>query len=328
MATTKTCIFIASHISNPKRIPYLCECLDSLKRQSVPVPVFLSISFENPDLRQALLDQVPQDPLIVIRIRDQKTPQMRHMDLLLQELDATYEWILFCDDDDTYAQNRVARFCELIEAGTQQLASVQGAEITPDASSNELVGLYESTFGKDHREHRHEYWCYCVRRKMLEEFMVTLRQHPSVLEDKCCDVLFAEYLRRSRPTRLFIPIAEPMYHYRVDQNEDSVTGFIKTNQPKYTQATAPPPIQENAASWADYVLDWNEYLYENIGVFVHDTYLRTVVGVAFEDTLRAEFRANYALLEFVDPVHVEKMRARYEEVVRVCTLLYDVPMHT
>ena len=45
------CIVIASHISNPKRIGHLIECLTSLIQQSVIIPIYLSISFETLELR-------------------------------------------------------------------------------------------------------------------------------------------------------------------------------------------------------------------------------------------------------------------------------------
>jgi hypothetical protein len=48
------CIVIASHMSNPKRINYLVECLGSLVRQTVPISINISISFENETLKKDL----------------------------------------------------------------------------------------------------------------------------------------------------------------------------------------------------------------------------------------------------------------------------------
>ena len=41
MDADKLCIFIASHISNTKRIKYLQECLISLVNQTIPITIYL-----------------------------------------------------------------------------------------------------------------------------------------------------------------------------------------------------------------------------------------------------------------------------------------------
>ena len=41
------CILIASHISKGERVCYLKECLNSLINQTMKVPIYVSISFEN-----------------------------------------------------------------------------------------------------------------------------------------------------------------------------------------------------------------------------------------------------------------------------------------
>jgi hypothetical protein len=122
-----------------------------------------------------------ETPQIRILVREQKTPQMRHIQLTFSKLSAEYEWIMFCDDDDTYVANRVERIAETI---------VQGL----NAYNLLLRGVYESTFGKDHREHRHEFWCYCIHRDVLGKFLNKLEPYPDVLENKCCDVLLAEFI--------------------------------------------------------------------------------------------------------------------------------------
>ena len=304
------CIIIASHISNPTRIPYLIECLKSLTSQTIPITIYLSISFDQ-TIDVHSFTQYIETPQIRILVREQKTPQMRHIQLTFSELSAEYKWIMFCDEDDTYAAIRVERFAETI---------VQGL----NAYSMLLRGVYESTFGKDHREHRHEFWCYCIHRDVLGNFLNKLEPYPDVLENKCCDVLLAEFIRRSNPENIYIPIREPLYNYRVENNNDSVTGFIKTNQSRYTNITSPPPF--DSAEWITYVLNWNDYLHENIKIFLHDTYLRTLIGVDFEDILLAEFRINRSLLEYVDVSHLTKMRELYDRVHMVCDEIYYIKL--
>ena len=314
------CIIIASHISNATRITYLIECLLSLVHQSIPISTYLSISFETPEIRDLVVNGIQSVPeinqniqsgKIILCIREHKTPQMRHIELVHSVMEPHHEWVLFCDDDDTYEPRRVETFALCIREHFDE-----------NNKTFNLSGLYESTFGKDHREHRHEYWCYCVRRSILARFFDGVRPYPDVLDNKCCDVLFAEYLRRLHPNHLFARITEGGYNYRVDNNADSITGFIKQNQSLYTQFSVPPPLEDSR--WPTYVIHWNDYLHENMSVFLHDTYLRTLVGVSLNDILAAEFKANAPLLEYVDVCHVARIKENYERLLKVCNEIYDI----
>jgi len=307
----KICIIVASHITNPKRVLYLNECLASLVQQTIPVAIYLSISFEDAELRDKTITTIPESDILNLRIREQKAPQMRHIEMVCNEIKDKYEWVLFCDDDDTYAPTRVERFAE-------HIADLIGT------GSTTIAGAYENTFHKDHREQRHEYWCYCVNTRIILRFFNGLQQYPDVVENKCCDVLFAEYLRRLYPAFLYARITGGLYSYRVEQNADSITGVIKANQNKYSNI-AEPPLAEDPA-WAEYVISWNAYLHENINVFLHDTYLRTLCGVSFEDILTAEFRNNRPLLKFVDECHYTQMHDYHKQLWKACNEIYDIPI--
>lgn len=336
------CILIGSHISNPRRIAYLEECLLSLARQTLPIPIYISISFQTEELAKQTIDQLQANNEIVaanrihIQIRDQKTPQMRHIEKLVNELSSKYDWFMFCDDDDTYEAGRAAYFSAYITKALGEIEDINNATNSgtnsgtdpdqPDQPASEkrtLAGIYESTFGKDHREHRHEYWCYCVHVAILREFYAKLSKYPDVLEDKCCDVLLAEHLRRLSPTKLFARITEKLYNYRIDNNSDSITGVIQTNQPKYTNLERKMPPREQAGEWAEYVIYWNDYLYENMQVYIHDTYLRTLVGCDLDYILRSEFMGNYELIPFVDECHVQKIRDYHVRLRGICNEIYD-----
>jgi len=247
MNSSKIGIVIGSHISNPKRIVYFEECLVSLVRQSIPIAIHVSISFETPELHSKTIETLMSNAELVaanriqIRIQNTKTPQMRHIQILVNELAGVHEWLMFCDDDDTYEADRALKFAQVI---TKALQEIEEINKTVDVDKHRLLGVYESTFGKDHREHRHEYWCYCVHIDALAQFYAKLTPYPDILDDKCCDVLFAEHLRRSAPTKLFARITEKLYNYRVENNTDSITGVIQTNQPKYTNLVQAPPREQ------------------------------------------------------------------------------------
>ena len=325
--TTPFCIAVASHISKKNRVPYLQECLRSLVSQSAPISIYLSISFASQDIREYTLNCLYADTSITlpeylnIRVRDQKTSQMRHYFLLYQEIAQKHDWIMFCDDDDTYQTDRTDRIIQSIHAARQQVDSIN---VSRDNALQTLhmAGLYENVSQTDHRTQRHEYWCYCIRMDLLGRFFEVVEPAPGILDDRCCDVLLAEYFRRKSPELIYVTIQATLYNYRVEENADSVTGFIQTNQHKYTIQTSPPPIGDDA--WLDYVLQWNEFLHGNMHIFLHDTYLRTLVGCELDTILRTEFKGNYAILEYVDQKHVNQINELYNHVRLVCSQLYDL----
>lgn len=321
------CIAIASHISNPNRIAYLQECLQSLVSQSVPINIYLSISFATDAIRDLTLNRLYADASIIcpdhlnIRVRDRPTSQMRHYWLLCQEIAQKHSWIMFCDDDDTYHVDRTATFIRVIATSLAQMATAN-AQRDPALPPLKLAGMYENNSGVTHHTQRHEYWCYCLDMGLLERFVESVEHVPGILDDKCCDVLLGEYLRRKSVDWLYATIDQSMYYYRVDENTESITGFIQTNQHIYTNQTRPPPIGDDA--WLDYVLRWNDYLQKNMGIFLHDTYLRTLIGCDLDAILRAEFKENYAILDYVDQKHVLMITELYERVRLVCGRIYDV----
>jgi hypothetical protein len=320
------CIAVASHISNESRIPYLIECLTSLTTQTIPVEVYLSISCVNDEVKEKTLNSINNENKILneylnIRVREQKTSQMRHYFMLYQEIHQKHQWILFCDDDDTYHTYRTNLFIQTIQSIQPQLDTANEERDTT-LPKLELAGVYENISQPTHHTKRHEYWCYCIRMDLLTRFFNVVEPTIGVLDDRCCDVLFAEYLRRKSPEWVYATINQPLYHYREDENHDSVTGFIQMNQHKYTNQTSPPPMDND--NWLSYVLTWNDYLKDNLHIFLHDTYLRTLVGCDLDTILRVEFQNNYFILDYVDQKHIMRITELHNHVKSVCTEIYDL----
>jgi len=112
-----------------------------------------------------------------------------------------------------------------------------------------------------------------------------------------------------------------MYNYRREDNTDSITGRIMTKDNVNLRTPNPPPMDSNEI--VDYIMEFNDYLHKNLDIYMHDTFLRTVVGVKFEEILQAEFLADYPLLEHVDVCHTEKLRVYHERLREVCISIYD-----
>jgi len=311
----KVCIIIASHISSSRRIEYLKECLESLATQTFPISIYLSISFETTEIYQEFQNiNFTPFPHFFLHVRPEKTPQMKHVQLVLPELLKNNEkWVLFSDDDDRHDPTRTQKFAQLFADGMYAIEKHHPNYI--------FAGVYESTFGKNHREHRHEFWCYGIHIDVLKMFHDRIQPYDDVIRHKCCDIVFGNYLRRLSEKYIFIQLEEPLYDYRVENNEDSITGKIRNNALRKF-VDSPPTITD--PHFSDYIVKWNIFLHENADYYIHDTFLRTVIGDDFDEILRSEFKKHYPLLEHVDKCHVENIREHHEYLRGVCAIVYDI----
>jgi len=309
------CIVIASHISNSKRIGHLMECLTSLIQQSVVIPIYLSISFETIELRGEYANifsensHLHREELHII-MKEEKTPQMRHIEQLMPLINGQHTWVMFCDDDDTYEKNRVISFLSTIQKCYNETTAV------PDKY---FVGLYESHTQQPHQSKRQEYWCYCIHVALLEKFYELLEPYPDVVDNKCCDILLGEYLRRMSPNYVFAMIGETLYNYRVDNNVDSITGVIRTQSHNIRK---PREItQENMEECAK---ELDTYLDKELQLYIHDTFLRTIVGNKFDDILRHEFLSEYVILGMVKKEHIQAMYNYHMRLLQIVNSMYHI----
>jgi hypothetical protein len=313
----KVCIIIASHISNPKRIGHLIECLSSLLKQTIVIPIYLTISFDNKELQNQyalLFSEITflHDVKLHTIIRTTKTPQMRHMELLLPIIEDKHDWIMFCDDDDTYQPQRVQLFINTIVKSLNDIQNIP---------NKQFVGIYESIDGKPHTEKRQEYWSYCVHIQLLMRFMDILKPYPDIIDNKCCDVLFGEYLRRLNPDLLYAIIDLKMYNYRIDDNSDSITGEIKQ-----TSHNVRKPMNVTVENMEECAKDLDEYLDNNIDIYLHDTYLRTIVGMDFDNILKHEFMIEYNVLGMIKQQHIQKIFDFHSRLRQIANLVFDIKL--
>jgi hypothetical protein len=328
------CILIASHISSEKRIAYLIETLESFMKQTLLIPVYLSVSFESEELNTSFLQRFAKTPddfrtVIVLYINSLKTPQMRHMASLFPLIQKRYNWVMFSDDDDIYQPNRVEHFLVNIDRILSQAninkeftgKEFTGKEFTgKEFTGKEFAGIYENQIGEEHTTRRHEYWCYCVRTRLLGRFFATVEQYPEILDNKCCDVLFAEFLRRLDQGKYFFAVlTDKYYHYRTENNEDSVTGMIQTSQKVIRPAREVTPENHQEC-----IAELSEYLDSNVSVYLHDTFLYSVVGMDFDGILQKEFKSEYPIISEINQGPIQEMRTLHEKLRNVCNLMFDI----
>jgi len=111
----ETCVIVPSHINNINRTKSLMCCLQSLVNQTRKIQIYLSISFET-NLDKTLFNKLIEknnllnNIFICIIYQERQTSQFRHIDKVVDIIKDTYEYVMFCDDDDIYEINRVEKF--------------------------------------------------------------------------------------------------------------------------------------------------------------------------------------------------------------------------
>ena len=155
----------------------------------------------------------------------------------------------------------------------------------------------------------------------MERFYETLVEYPDIINNKCCDILFGEYLRRLNNKYVFGRLELNLYNYRIHGNENSITGFIQSNRDAYLRNVPHPLLGE--PSLPDYILDFNDCLYKNMDIYLHDIFLRTIVGSDIDSIIKSEFPIDHDLMDFVDECHYKKINDLYHYLRFVCNMIYD-----
>jgi hypothetical protein len=221
------CIIIPSHIYNIGRSKLLMRCLNSLIKQTIQIPIYLSISFET-DLDKILFNKKIQNTdfinntLLHIDYRNSPTSQFRHIEYVIDNIDTTYKYVMFCDDDDTYNRTRVEKFINAITESEKFIT--ESEKLYQKDCPAKFVGVYESS-------NINEYWAYCVNIKYIKKFINTLKinEYDYKIDHRMCDMLFVGYLKHLNHsnTHIFNIIDGKLYNYYKHSN--SITGNIKKN---------------------------------------------------------------------------------------------------
>lgn len=186
-------VLLATAIRQESRLVSLQRCLDSLLLQTLPVRVYVAWH-ALPALRDAtekvLLDFAAASvvPPKLLESATAKT-QLQHFDAAQRVLatDVSVEcsgrdvdiggtWVMFSDDDDISASDRVAKYAELVQAGSipRRVPGIVCARVamrrarTRPASRSRVIGCAADVDaalrdGDVEIVQMNEYWCYAVR---------------------------------------------------------------------------------------------------------------------------------------------------------------------
>lgn len=177
------CIFMASHIHYENQINLLDKSLKSLINQKYQrCNIYLSISFENNEYKNNFLKYHSKNINnlrgVTICFCLKKTYQMVHYLLLSNRFSDKYKYIMFCDDDDTYNEYRLAIFNFYINA---------------NIDNKEILALSDlSDIGEVQLR---EYWSYMIKSDILKEFFNKIKGYENLLKNKFGDMYFSMFLQ-------------------------------------------------------------------------------------------------------------------------------------
>lgn len=210
-----TAIFIASHIYYDNQLDLLNTCLTSLINQTKHSDIFVSISFESNKYRDTFYNTIKHHfSTVTFTVSKHKLFQMEHIKLLtLTYLTNTrYDFIFFCDDDDTYDIHRVERFCSF----------------SPDDDSIPHYDCIRENKLGGGNETFTEFWNYAVRPYVLHTFFNRISIDTDILKHNYADMIFRCYLRIVKLDILIIECKQYLYKYNKN-NPHSVCATLKSD---------------------------------------------------------------------------------------------------
>jgi hypothetical protein len=310
----KTCIIVPSHINNINRTKLLICCLQSLINQTNKIPIYLSISFST-DLDKTLFNKLIEpnllnNILICVLYQKRQTSQFRHIEKVLDYIKNIYQYVMFCDDDDTYEINRVETFMYMIEYGR-----------TCCPKDIIFVGVYESDLQKgNHSLSFYEYWSYCVNIQFIINFIniIKIHNYDYIIDNNMCDVLFSTYLRHLNEKHSFISTNEKLYNYNI--NEYSITQINKKNN-KIKNSI----VLKDEKNFVKFIQGLNESLEEYFEAIKNNIFvIYTMRKIPFENMLNELLKENYKYKNNINIKIIEKIRFEYDNIKYLCDILYQI----
>ncbi|XWV24525.1 hypothetical protein QJ856_gp1266 [Tupanvirus deep ocean] len=184
----KLITLIASHIDNRKRLQHFIKLLGTINNQVDyfdDIDVRISLSHDkniNRDEMNFLLEKINKNNF-KFHFHDKQLYQFEHYKFLVNELnqfDDENTWIIFSDDDDEWADNRLAAYHHMIN----YISTSEYEKTTSICYSNDKTKTIGNYTGS--------YIDYCVKLKYLKVFMENVTNEQ--LQHKFCDCYFVKFL--------------------------------------------------------------------------------------------------------------------------------------
>lgn len=306
---TRICIIVASHISISVRIKYLCECLNSLLDQTIIIPIYLSISFENELVfkifqKTMVLNKLLDNSNITVCYREKQTSQFRHIFQVFETIKKDYDYIMFCDDDDTYTDNRVQVFIDGINDSINAMKN---------HINKKLVGIYERKDNESHTKAYTEFWSYCIDSKYIQQFITIINDggYNKHIDHNYFDMMFGSYLRFLDNTHVFGSLNYKMYNY--NKYDNSILGIIQTNNLLHKKITYRDDINNQFES----LKICNNYIREHINAIKNNMFLQISRGLNYNE--KSVIKECFPIEEdrfilLLDQNLIQELRQYYTEV--------------
>lgn len=209
------CILIPSHIRYEGQLNLLQDCITSLLEQTYTIDIYISISFENDIFQTDFLNNIqPLFKDVNFLIQKTKKYQLEHLKYLCIKINTMkkYDWVFFCDDDDTYTRNRVETFIKYID--NKQLCIVKERGVYKGVDESSLILIY---------------WLYVVTPDLLLYFFNGIIKNDKVLKNNNGDYLLKAYFERCHNENDVIN--EELYKY----NQDNVNSIYNNKKNQYVR---------------------------------------------------------------------------------------------
>ena len=321
------CIIVPSHIASASRTKTLIICLESLINQSKPIPIYLSISFES-DLDKIIFKKTIEKNNLInnnklnIIYQQVKTSQFRHIEKVIDIIKDKYNFVMFCDDDDTYNIERVEKFILMIEYSKNQVSSLK---------DKVFVGCYERDGNKTHSDKFYEYWCYCINIVFVNKFFKIIKENNinKYIDHKFCDLLFTYYLTNLNNNHMFGSISEKLYNYNIYDN--SVCGKM-INDYKNKKNVEKENININILNsktfreyFEEYIKELNKNIENNIDILKNNIFIKITqnseFSIIFENMLEFILKTDYKFKDKIDKKILEILKLEYDNIKSLCKVL-------
>jgi hypothetical protein len=227
----KVVVLIASHIRYDKQKEYLATAVQSLRAQTYPCDILISISFE--DKYAPLFDKmIFTSHRCKMLLSDKRLYQMEHLHKLFP-LCEQYDLIMFLDDDDTYSIDRVETFVNIYHQRAHSKMQIR------EGYSGKRFKKGQPTLDENgcYHQGKKEFWNCGITFDCFKYFWELVGDQMECLRNVYGDMLFRQFLFGNQTFLEYILIQSENRLYNYNIHSDSIIASVsrETNEKKMQQ---------------------------------------------------------------------------------------------